>query len=110
MTAVSLEGSRPFLVEVQALIDDTSETNKRLSVGIDTNRISLLIAVLQKHGKLNIGNGDVYVNLVGGMRSNETAIDLPLSLVLSPSFKVFWIGQFHWVLRVLVRFNTDYLF
>ena len=85
VTAVSLEGSRPFLVEVQALIDDTSETNKRLSVGIDSNRISLLIAVLQKHGKLNIGNGDVYVNLVGGLRSSETAIDLPLSLALISS-------------------------
>lgn len=85
VTAVSLEGSRPFLVEIQALIDDISNSNKRLSVGVDSNRISLLIAVLQKHGKLNIGNGDVYVNLVGGMRSSETAIDLPLSLSLISS-------------------------
>ncbi len=85
VTAVSLEGSRPFLVEIQVLIDNISNSNKRLSVGIDSNRISLLIAVLQKHGKLNIGNGDVYVNLVGGMRSSETAIDLPLSLALISS-------------------------
>ncbi len=85
VTAVSLEGSRPFLVEIQALIDNLSNSNKRLSVGVDSNRISLLIAVLQKHGKLNIGSGDVYVNLVGGMRSNETAIDMPLSLALISS-------------------------
>ena len=83
--AVSLEGSRPFLVEIQALIDESSNSNKRLSVGVDSNRISMLIAVLQKHGSVGIGDGDVYVNLVGGMRTSETAIDLPLALALISS-------------------------
>ena len=84
--AISLEGSRPFLIEIQALIDEASNSNKRLSVGIDSNRISMLIAVLKKHAELNFGDGDVFVNLVGGMRASETAIDLPLALAFISSF------------------------
>lgn len=84
----SLEGTRPILVEVQAL---TSQTvfglPRRTANGVDYNRVTLLIAVLEKIGGVNLGNQDVYLNIVGGMRVSEPAIDLGVVLASASSYK-----------------------
>ena len=83
-----IEGTRPILVELQAL---TSQTvfgyPKRTANGIDFNRLALLIAVMEKKAGLNLGNQDVYVNVVGGLRINEPSIDLGIILVTASIFK-----------------------
>ena len=83
-----MEGTRPILVELQAL---TSQTifgyPKRTANGIDYNRLALLIAVLEKRCGLQLGSQDVYLNVVGGLRINEPAIDLGIMLVTASSFK-----------------------
>ena len=83
-----MEGTRPILVELQAL---TSQTiygyPKRTANGIDYNRLSLLIAVLEKRVGLQLGSQDVYLNVVGGLRINEPSIDLGIVLVTASSFK-----------------------
>lgn len=84
----SMEGTRPVLVELQAL---TSQTvfgyPKRTANGIDYNRLSLLIAVLEKKAGLMLGSQDVYLNVVGGLKINEPSIDLGIMLVTASSFK-----------------------
>lgn len=82
---VTLEGSRPLLVEVQALVDESYLTNpRRVTLGLDPNRLSILLAVLHRHGGIPTHNQDVFINIVGGVRITETAIDLALlSAVLS---------------------------
>lgn len=71
------EGSRPLLIEVQALVDEShASAPRRLTVGLDMNRIAMLLAVLSRHGGMPVAGYDVFVNLVGGMRVNETAVDL----------------------------------
>ncbi len=76
---VTWEGSRPLLVEVQALVDDTSLANpRRVSVGLEQNRLAILLAVLHRHGRIASYNQDVFVNVVGGVRLTETAVDLAL--------------------------------
>ena len=82
---VTWEGSRPLLIEVQALVDDSHTNNpRRVSVGLDPNRLSILLAVLHRHGGIPTYNQDVFINVVGGVRITETAIDLALlSAVLS---------------------------
>lgn len=76
---VTWEGSRPLLVEVQALVDDTSLANpRRVSVGLEQNRLAILLAVLHRHGRIASHNQDVFVNVVGGVRLTETAADLAL--------------------------------
>ncbi|MBR3153138.1 MAG: DNA repair protein RadA [Clostridia bacterium] len=86
--AASLEGTRPILIEIQAL---TSQTvfglPRRTANGVDYNRVTLLIAVLEKIGGVNLGNQDVYLNIVGGMRVNEPAIDLGIVLASASSYK-----------------------
>ena len=80
-TAVAcvLEGSRPMLVEVQALISGNNPGNpRRMSTGVDYNRLSMLLAVLEKRLGLNIVNSDAYVNVVGGIRIDEPAADLAI--------------------------------
>ena len=83
-----MEGTRPILVELQAL---TSQTiygyPKRTANGIDYNRLALLIAVLEKRVGLQLGSQDVYLNVVGGLRINEPSIDLGIVLVTASSFK-----------------------
>jgi DNA repair protein RadA/Sms len=76
VVSVAWEGSRPLLLEIQALVADAS-TNyaRRLAQGSDQNRLSLLVAVLQKHGGISLLGEDVFVNVVGGLRITETAID-----------------------------------
>jgi len=82
----TVEGTRPLLLEVQAL---TNTTNfgypKRAGSGFDTNRLQLLIAVIQKHLRLDLANQDVYVNIVGGFRLNEPAADLAVVMAIISS-------------------------
>ena len=82
------EGTRPLLVEIQALVDDdASGASRRLAVGIDQNRLAMLLAVLHRHGGLSLGGADVFVNVVGGVKVLETSADLALLLAVSSSFK-----------------------
>jgi len=88
IVSVAWEGSRPLLVEIQALVaDGNSSYPKRLATGIEQNRLSLLLAVLQRHGGLALGSEDVFVNVVGGLRITETAADLPALLAMVSSFR-----------------------
>ncbi|HLH73888.1 MAG TPA: DNA repair protein RadA, partial [Chloroflexota bacterium] len=86
--AVTLEGTRPLLVELQAL---TSTTNfglpRRSATGIDLNRLLLLTAVLTKRVGLGLSNQDIYVNVVGGFRIGEPAADLALAVAIASSFR-----------------------
>ncbi len=78
---VAREGSRPMLIEVQALTDDAQGMNpRRVAVGLEANRLSLLLAVLHRHGGITSAGRDVFVNVVGGVRISETAADLPAIL------------------------------
>ncbi len=88
IVSVAWEGSRPLLVEIQALVADGSAGYaKRLAQGVDQNRLALLLAVLQRHGSLSVTDEDVFVNVVGGLRINETAVDLPTLLAIVSSFR-----------------------
>lgn len=84
----TIEGTRPFIIEIQAL---TSITNfgypKRSTNGFDSNRLQMIIAVLQEHGHLNLTNQDVYINIVGGMNIEEPAADLAVALAIASSYK-----------------------
>lgn len=83
---VAMEGTRPFLVEVQALVS-TSPFGypKRTANGFDLNRLQILIAVLEKHAKLNLQNQDVFINIVGGIKLNEPAADLAVLMAIASS-------------------------
>ncbi|MBE7024853.1 MAG: DNA repair protein RadA [Ruminococcaceae bacterium] len=84
----SLEGSRPLLAEVQALVTPTGfGIPRRMSSGIDLGRVNLLIAVLEKRVGLNLQNQDVYVNIIGGIRIDETAADLSVAAAIVSSCK-----------------------
>ena len=84
----SMEGTRPLLVELQALTTQSVfGFPKRTANGIDFNRLALLIAVLEKKAKLMLGTQDVYLNVVGGIKINEPAIDLGIIMVVASSFK-----------------------
>ena len=88
IVSVAWEGSRALLVEIQALVaDGNSSYAKRLATGVDQNRLSLLLAVLQRHGDVAIGSEDVFVNVVGGLRISETAVDLPALIAIVSSFR-----------------------
>ncbi len=83
----TLEGTRPLLVEVQALVTSTSfGYPKRTSVGFDLNRLNLLVAVLTKHAGINLSSSDIYVNVVGGLRVSEPAADLAIILSIASAF------------------------
>ena len=85
---VTREGSRPLLVEVQVLVSESHIANpRRVSVGIDGNRLSMLLAVLHRHGGIAMYDQDVFVNVVGGMKINETGADLPTVLAALSSFR-----------------------
>ncbi|MBO4337955.1 MAG: DNA repair protein RadA [Lachnospiraceae bacterium] len=84
----AMEGTRPMLIELQALVCDTSfQLPRRQTTGIETNRVNLLIAVLEKRLSLHLGSMDAYVNLAGGLKVSEPAIDLGVVLALISSFK-----------------------
>ena len=84
----AMEGTRPLLVEVQALVSvSTFVTPRRTAEGIDLNRLQLIIAVLEKRVGLLLGNHDAYVKVAGGVRLAEPAIDLALAVALASSFR-----------------------
>lgn len=86
--ACAIEGSRPILAEVQGLVSPTGFGNpRRMSTGFDYNRLSLLLAVLEKRAGYFFSNLDAYVNVVGGLRLDEPAADLPVALALVSSLK-----------------------
>lgn len=86
--AVTLEGSRPILLEIQALAAPTSfGLPRRSATGFDTNRLHLLLAVLQRRVGLGIGNHDVYVNVIGGFRVNEPAADLAAAVAIASGLR-----------------------
>ena len=85
---VSLEGSRPLLVEVQALVDTAHVPNpRRLSVGLEGNRLAMLLAVLHRHAGIACYDQDVFVNVVGGVRISEPAADLAVLLAIVSSLR-----------------------
>ena len=84
----SIEGTRPILIEIQALVTRTNfGLPRRTSVGIDYNRVNLLMAVLEKRAGLHLGDCDAYVNLAGGMKLGEPAIDLGVVMAVVSSFE-----------------------
>lgn len=88
VTLVTREGTRPVLAEVQALVDRSlGQAPKRVAQGVDAQRLSLLLAVLHRHCGIDIGDSDVFANVVGGLRVSETAVDLALCLAMVSSFR-----------------------
>ena len=86
VTLVTREGTRPVLVEVQALVDRTqAQSPRRLAQGFDTQRLALLLAVLHRHCGFASGDSDVFANIVGGLRVSETAADLAVALAVVSS-------------------------
>ncbi|MBQ0711483.1 MAG: DNA repair protein RadA [Porticoccus sp.] len=82
------EGTRPLLVELQALVDDSNLGNpRRVTLGLDHNRLAMLLAVLHRHGGIMVGDQDVFVNVVGGVKVLETSADLALILSVISSFR-----------------------
>jgi DNA repair protein RadA/Sms len=82
------EGTRPLLVEIQALVDDSSLGNpRRVAVGFEQNRLAMLLAVLHRHGGLMVGDQDVFANVVGGVRVVETSADLALLVAVVSSLR-----------------------
>ncbi len=85
---VTREGTRPLLVEVQALVDSSALPNpRRVTLGLEQNRLAMLLAVLHRHGGAAVYDQDVFVNVVGGIRVQETAADLPVLLAVLSSFR-----------------------
>jgi DNA repair protein RadA/Sms len=85
---VAREGTRPLLVEVQALVDSSPLSNpRRVVVGLEQNRLAMLLAVLHRHGGIVTSDQDVFVNVVGGIRLQETAADLPVLLAVLSSLR-----------------------
>lgn len=88
VVSCSLEGTRPILLEVQALVAETSfGMPRRTAAGTDYNRVNLLMAVLEKRCHYDMGRFDAYVNIAGGMRMNEPALDLAIVMALISSYK-----------------------
>ena len=88
VTLVTREGTRPVLVEVQALVDRSlGQTPRRVAQGVDGQRLGLLLAVLHRHCGVAIADCDVFANVVGGLKVGETAVDLALSLAMLSSFR-----------------------
>lgn len=82
------EGTRPLLIELQALVDDSHLGNpRRVAVGLEQNRLAMLLAVLHRHGGIMVGDQDVFVNVVGGVKVVETAADLAVLLAIVSSFR-----------------------
>ncbi len=88
VVTVLWEGTRPLLVELQALVSDTqSNYPRRVTVGLDSNRVAMLLAVLHRHGGVHTGDQDVFANVVGGVRVSETSADLALLVAILSSFR-----------------------
>lgn len=84
---VTWEGSRPLLIEIQALVDDSHGVPRRVTVGYDHNRLALLLAVLNRHGGMAMHQMDVFLNVVGGVKITETGADLPILAAVVSSYK-----------------------
>ena len=84
---VTLEGTRPMLVEIQALVDTGGVSPRRLSVGLERDRLAMLLAVLHQHAGVATGDQDVFVNAVGGVRISEPAADLAVLLAITSSLR-----------------------
>ncbi len=85
---VAMEGTRPILVEIQALVTPTMFGNaKRTATGLDFNRVSLIMAVLEKRAGLLLQNQDAYLKAAGGVKLNEPAIDLAIAISIASSYK-----------------------
>jgi DNA repair protein RadA/Sms len=88
IVTVVREGTRPMLLELQALVDESHLANpRRVALGLDHNRLAMLLAVLHRHGGVAVSDQDVFINAVGGMRISETGSDLPLLLAVLSSFR-----------------------
>ena len=88
LVTVVWEGTRPLLVELQALVDASHFGNpRRVCVGLEANRLAMLLAVLHRHGGIQVGDQDVFANVVGGVKVAETAADLALVLAIVSSFR-----------------------
>ncbi len=88
VVTVVREGTRPILLEVQALVDQSHLNNpRRVALGLEYNRLSMMLAVLHRHGGVALSDHDVFINVVGGIRVSETAADLPMLLALYSSFR-----------------------
>ena len=82
------EGTRPLLVEIRALVDHSMMSNpRRVAVGLEQNRLAILLAVLHRHGGLQMADQDVFVNVVGGVKVTETSADLALLLAMVSSLR-----------------------
>ena len=84
---VTLEGTRPLLVEIQALVDGGGPSPRRLSVGLERDRLAMLLAVLHRHAGVACADQDVFVNAVGGVRISEPAADLAVMLAITSSLR-----------------------
>ncbi len=84
---VSREGTRPLLVEVQALVDDAHGQPRRVALGLEQNRLAMLLAVMHRHGGIQTSGQDVYVNVVGGVKVLETGSDLAVLLACASSLR-----------------------
>ncbi len=94
LAMVMWEGTRPLLVELQALVDYSQYGNpRRLSLGTDPGRLAMLLSVLHRHAGCQLADQDVFTNVVGGIKIEETASDVPLALALLSSFKSLAIGR-----------------
>lgn len=101
VVVAALEGTRPLLVELQALVSSTSFGNpRRTTIGVDHNRLALLVAVLEKKVGLQLANHDIFLNAAGGVRLNEPAVDLGMIMAVASSFldkpvepQTFFLGE-----------------
>lgn len=84
---ISREGTRPLLVEVQALVDDCHGQPRRVALGLDQQRLSMLLAVMHRHGNIHMSGQDVFVNVVGGLKVLETGSDLAVLLACASSLR-----------------------
>ncbi|MCL4167921.1 UNVERIFIED_CONTAM: hypothetical protein GTU68_024336 [Idotea baltica] len=88
LVTVTWEGTRPLLVELQALVDESHYNNpRRIVVGLDQNRLAMLLAALHRHAGISVSDQDVFANVVGGVKVVETSADLPLLLAALSSLR-----------------------
>ena len=88
VVTVFWEGTRPVLVELQSLVEEaTANYPRRLTLGLEVNRVHMVLAIIQKHIGIHISDQDVFINVVGGLKSNDTTADLPIALATLSSFR-----------------------
>src|SRR5262245_27417085 len=86
--ACALEGTRPILLEIQALVSSTDlAMPRRVGTGVDPKRLAMIVAVLSRHAGVALGSADVFVNVAGGLRIDEPGADLPVALAIASAAK-----------------------